>query len=129
MARLRIGTVEEFNGNNVRKIISLKNKDICVLQSGGNYYAYENHCLHQGGPSCEGVIIGKVEAVLAEDRSCIGERFSDTETHFVCPWHSWEYDVATGECAADRRMKLKSYEVIAEGDEIYVVVGNEEFGG
>ena len=29
--------------------------------------------------------------------------------HFVCPWHGYEYDLKTGECAADRRLRLKSY--------------------
>ena len=32
--------------------------------------------------------------------------------HFVCPWHGYEYDIKTGECAADRSLKLKSFEVV-----------------
>jgi nitrite reductase/ring-hydroxylating ferredoxin subunit len=32
-----------------------------------------------------------------------------------------EYDIKTGECASDRRMKLKKYPVLKKGDEIYVV--------
>ena len=41
--------------------------------------------------------------------------------HFVCPWHGVEYDMFTGECVSDRRLKLKKYDVIEKGDDIYVV--------
>jgi len=49
-----------------------------------------------------------------------GQRFSD-EVHFVCPWHGYEYDLKTGECAADRRLRLKTYQVVRRGEDIYVV--------
>jgi nitrite reductase/ring-hydroxylating ferredoxin subunit len=32
-----------------------------------------------------------------------------------------EYDMKTGECVADRRMKLKKFDVVQKGDEVYVV--------
>ena len=51
----------------------------------------------------------KVEDVLGPDRTWHGQRFSDDEIHFVCPWHGYEYDLKTGECAADRSLKLKSF--------------------
>ena len=74
----------------------------------------------------DGVEIGvfhmhKVEDVLGPDRTWHGQRFSATEAHFVCPWHGYEYDIATGECAADRRLKLKSFPVVRRGEDIYVV--------
>ena len=30
----------------------------------------------------------------------MGLFFSETEMHFVCPWHGMEYDMKTGECVA-----------------------------
>jgi nitrite reductase/ring-hydroxylating ferredoxin subunit len=32
-----------------------------------------------------------------------------------------EYDMKTGECVSDRRMKLKQYKVVQKGDEVYVL--------
>jgi nitrite reductase/ring-hydroxylating ferredoxin subunit len=32
-----------------------------------------------------------------------------------------EYDMKTGECVADRRLKLKKYQVVQKGDEVYVL--------
>ena len=41
----------------------------------------------------------------------------------MCPWHGYEYDIRTGECAADRRLKLKAYEVVRRGEDIDVRAG------
>lgn len=115
-----VGHRNEFEADQ-RKFVTVGGREIGVLQHEGHFYAYENRCVHQGGPVCEGRIIGRVEAVLADDKTLLGERFSETETHLVCPWHGFEYDLATGECAADRRLRLRRYEVVEKGDEIYVI--------
>ena len=104
-----------------RRIVAHDGVEIGVFNWQGRYYAYENLCIHQGGPACEGVIMHKVEDVLGPDRTWHGYKFSDTEAHFVCPWHGYEYDITTGECAADRRLKLKSFDVVRRGEDIFVV--------
>ena len=65
--------------------------------------------MHQGGPACEGLTIAKVEERLRPDKTSMGLYFSEEEMHFVCPWHGMEYDMKTGECVADRKLKLKKY--------------------
>ncbi len=47
--------------------------------------------------------------------------FNHDEIHIVCPWHGWEYDIATGEMVADRNFRLRKYEVDIRGDEVYVL--------
>ena len=106
-----------------RRIVSHGGREIGVFHWQGKYYAYENLCVHQGGPACEGIIMHKVEDLIGPDRTWHGQKFSDEEIHFVCPWHGYEYDLKTGECAADRRLKLKSFEVVKRGEDIYVVAG------
>lgn len=104
-----------------RRIVSHGKNEIGVFHWQGQFFAYENLCLHQGGPACEGVMMHKVEDVLGPDRTFQGQRFSKDEMHFVCPWHGYEYDLKTGECAADRKLKLKSFKVERRGEDIYVV--------
>ena len=104
-----------------RRIVSHAGREIGVFHWQGKFYAYENLCLHQGGPACEGIMMHKVEDVIGSDRSWLGQKFSSEEIHFVCPWHGYEYNLKTGECAADRSLKLKSFEVIRRGEDIYVV--------
>jgi nitrite reductase/ring-hydroxylating ferredoxin subunit len=88
----------------------------------GELYAYSNLCLHQGGPACEGLIMHQVEDVIGPDKTWIGQKFSDTRVNFVCPWHGYEYDIRTGECAADRRLKLRKYQVVRRGEDIFVAI-------
>jgi nitrite reductase/ring-hydroxylating ferredoxin subunit len=49
------------------------------------------------------------------------QTFSADEAHFVCPWHGYEYDIKTGECVANRKLRLQSYEVVHRGSDIYVM--------
>jgi nitrite reductase/ring-hydroxylating ferredoxin subunit len=105
-----------------RKIVQHGAHDIGVFHWEGQFYAYANMCLHQGGPACEGLIMHQVEDVIGPDKTWVGQKFSDSQVNFVCPWHGYEYDLKTGECAADRRLRLKKYNVVRRGDDIFVNV-------
>jgi nitrite reductase/ring-hydroxylating ferredoxin subunit len=104
-----------------RKILDAGGREIVVFRFGNRCYAMDNWCLHMGGPVGEGRIVGRVEAVLDDQMRCLGERFSETEIHLVCPWHGYEYNIATGEYAGDRRMRLRTYEVVEREGQVYVV--------
>ena len=121
MPEVFVAKVAEFPDGE-RRIVSSGAHEIGVFHWQGQFYAYANMCLHQGGPACEGVIMHKVEDVIGPDRTWVGQKFSDERVHFVCPWHGYEYDIKTGECAADRRLRLKKYNVVRRGEEIYVSV-------
>jgi nitrite reductase/ring-hydroxylating ferredoxin subunit len=103
-----------------RRIVTAGRHEIGVFHKDGDYYAYSNTCLHQGGPACEGVLINNVVDLIDQDRLYQGQTYGD-RMHFVCPWHGYEYDLKTGECVGDRKQKLRKFEVIKRGDEIYVV--------
>ena len=96
--------------------------EIGIFRVPDGYRAYENVCLHQGGPVCTGIVIGKVEQVLRDDKTVAFERESTEELHVICPWHGWEYDLDNGECATDRRLRLRSFEVELEDGELFVRV-------
>ena len=104
-----------------RRIVKTVRGEIGVFRHAGAFYAYANACVHSGGPACEGVLMPKVVDIIAEDRTYQGQTFDEGEMHFVCPWHGYEYDLKTGVCIGDRRLKLKSYEVVQRGDDIFVV--------
>jgi nitrite reductase/ring-hydroxylating ferredoxin subunit len=100
-----------------RRIVFVGDNEIGVFRHEGAFYAYSN----QGGPACEGLTIARVEERLRPDRTSMGLYFSETDMNFVCPWHGMEYDMKTGECVADRRLKLQKYQVVQKGDEVYVL--------
>jgi nitrite reductase/ring-hydroxylating ferredoxin subunit len=103
-----------------RRIVVDGKKEIGVFCQGGAYYAYSNYCVHAGGPACEGLLINKVVDIIAPDKTYQGQTFAD-EMHFACPWHGYEYDLKTGECVGDRRLKLRKFDVVRRGEDVFVV--------
>jgi nitrite reductase/ring-hydroxylating ferredoxin subunit len=119
MAEVFVAKVADFPDGD-RKIVQHGAHDIGVFHWDGQFYAYANMCLHQGGPACEGLIMHQVEDVIGPDKTWVGQKFSEERVNFVCPWHGYEYDIKTGECAADRRLRRKKYNVVRRGDDIFV---------
>lgn len=119
-SEIRVGPASDL-ANGQRAMVRIDGRDVFVFERDGRFYAFENVCRHMGGPVGEGILIGKVESVLDETGAHIRDRFSTTEIHLVCPWHGWEYDIETGECAANRRIRLRRYEAVQRGEDVYVI--------
>jgi nitrite reductase (NADH) small subunit len=105
-----------------RIFVQVDGTEIGVFEHQGQLFAYENLCRHQGGPVCEGTVLGKVEAILADDNVQLGERFSEDSLHLICPWHGWEYDLRTGRCATDPTLAIRKFDVFERDGELYLVV-------
>jgi nitrite reductase/ring-hydroxylating ferredoxin subunit len=39
----------------------------------------------------------------------------------ACPWHGVEFDLVTGICRADPRYRLRSFEVLLEGEDVFLL--------
>ncbi len=120
MAEAFVSKAADFKDGE-RRIIIEGETEIGVFKHEGQFFAYSNYCLHQGGPACEGLTIAQTIEKIMPDKTSKGIHFSDTEMNFVCPWHGYEYDMKTGECTADRKLKLDKYEVVQRGEDIYVL--------
>jgi len=70
MPEVFVARASEFPDGD-RRIIQHGAHDIGVFHWEGEFYAYANLCLHQGGPACEGLIMHQVENVLAPDKTLI----------------------------------------------------------
>ena len=121
MAQIYVCSEKDMRDGDVR-IVRQDRLEIGVYRHAGAYYAYRNHCLHQGGPACEGIIRGKVVDIYAEDKSFVAQTYDDNEPHIICPWHGWEYKLKTGECAPDPKLRLKRHEVVQREGGVYVVI-------
>jgi nitrite reductase/ring-hydroxylating ferredoxin subunit len=89
--RIVVCRLDEFPPGD-RRIVQAGRRSIGVFRVGDRFYAINNYCPHQGGPLCLGRTKpwvssgGPGEFVLAEDDALL-----------ACPWHGWEYDLATGQ--------------------------------
>ena len=72
---------------------------LALFRSGGELFALDGMCAHQGGPIAE----GNVEA------GCV-----------TCPWHGWQYELATGIQTINRQPLQSTYEIRERGGRLEV---------
>jgi len=94
VSELPPGSAREFQADG--KVVALYNVE-------GKFYCTDNVCLHRGGPLGQGVLEGEV---------------------VTCPWHGWQYNVCTGESVFNEQIKVQTFEVRIEGDDIVVGIEN-----
>ena len=75
-----------------RRIVDVGRRSIGVFHVGDRFYAVRNRCPHQGGPLCVGHILGDAVADVPGAAAV-----SNNPLRIACPWHGWEYDLATGQ--------------------------------
>ena len=120
MPEVSIGRAADFPESS-RRVVAIGDLEVGVFFFDGRFTAYENRCPHMGGPACQGKILPRVTEVIAADGTSEGFAFAPAH-NVICPWHGYEYDMATGECVADRKLRLKKYQVVTKGDDVYVVI-------
>jgi nitrite reductase (NADH) small subunit/3-phenylpropionate/trans-cinnamate dioxygenase ferredoxin subunit len=74
-------------------------KEVAVFNVGGKFFAIDNSCGHVGAPLAEGEMDGPI---------------------VTCPWHGWQWNVATGVNAHDSSCKMPTYPVKVENGAVMV---------
>jgi nitrite reductase/ring-hydroxylating ferredoxin subunit len=105
-SRYNVGRVSDIP-DGARRMVEIGGRSIGVFNIGGRFFALRNRCAHQGGPLCQ----GRVFACLDSERP--GEyRYEDGRYLLECPWHGWEFDMATGQSWFDpQRTRVRRYPV------------------
>lgn len=69
---------------------------------------------------CEGQVMGKMVGRVSPSGELLSEYVSNDNLVIACPWHGVEYDIKTGECDATSELRLRSFPVVVEGQEVKV---------
>lgn len=99
-----------------RVVVDVQEREVCVFNVDGEFHAVSNFCIHQGGPACEGDVVG----VVTQDDD--GGLQYERDGEFVCcDWHGWKFDVKTGRNAAmPEEYRLPTYEVVVDDGDVFV---------
>jgi nitrite reductase (NADH) small subunit len=81
------------------KLVRVNNEEIAVFKHQGQLCAIQNICPHEGGPLAKGRIQG-------------GE--------VVCPLHGYKFDLTSGACSRDAKLKAKIFKLAQQGEN-YIV--------
>ena len=113
-----VATVDELpEGQHI--VVEVRGREIGLFNVQGQYYALPNVCIHQNGPLCRGATSGTVIADATTNWKRTWARDGEV---IVCPWHSLEFDIKTGQCLAYPRRKLPTWQVKVEGAQLKVVM-------
>ncbi len=83
------------------KAVEVNGISIALFKVDGAIYAIDNTCPHRGGPLAAGMVEGRVVS---------------------CPLHLWDFDIITGEFLSNRQIRIPTYPVQVEGDDVKVAV-------
>ena len=115
--KYHIADTEDLETPGSRVIEEVNGLEIAVFNVDGEYYAVANHCPHQAGPLCEGLLTEKV--VPAGDDWML--TWDGDERVIRCPWHNWQFDVRTGEHLDTEQYRVPTFETEVEDGRVFVL--------
>jgi nitrite reductase/ring-hydroxylating ferredoxin subunit len=95
---VRIASLAQLTPGTVGRVEAQGN-EYAVCNVNGTVYALDGVCPHAGGSLGEGAVHGHM---------------------IVCPWHAWEYDCRTGENDFDPEVRVSTYPVRIDGDDVFL---------
>ena len=80
-------------------VVTVKGQELAVFNVQGKFYALDNRCPHQDYPLGMSPIFDNL---------------------VICIGHGWRFDIKSGECYAVPGVRVRTYEVSVEGDEVRI---------
>jgi nitrite reductase/ring-hydroxylating ferredoxin subunit len=95
-------------------MVEVGTQRIGLFRVGDTFHALADRCPHRGAPLCSGIV---ATPVAVED----GELTTGEPASVVrCPWHKWEFEIASGRCVVDERLRVRRYTVLVDDDGVVV---------
>ena len=98
---VKLTTAAELPPPGEAREFEIGGKAICIANTGDSFSAMDNVCVHRGGPLGQGMVDGN---------------------KIICPWHGWTFDVSTGACTHNADVRVKTFPMKVEGDEVFVAL-------
>ena len=100
MAWIPVAKVSQLSPGSVTEVM-VNRRPYALCNVDGEVRALSGICVHRGGPLGHGTL---------------------HDGRVVCPFHMWEFDCRTGEYDYDPTVRIPTFEVKVEGEEILLQV-------
>ena len=111
-----LGAPDEFPEERF-KIVSVDGHQVGVTRWRGKLYALANICPDQSGPLCK----GEVGPFVDYEEGGRGVIVDEDKPVVICPWHAWQFDLATGH-GMRANARAKTFRVVERGGRVLVDV-------
>jgi len=111
----------EAPGRGERRMVEVGGRRIGLFRVGDELHALADRCPHRGAPLCSG---GRtVHGIRIDD----GVPVRGTERALLrCPWHKWDFDIASGRCVVHPTLRIRRYRVTVGEAEAVVELAHPE---
>jgi nitrite reductase/ring-hydroxylating ferredoxin subunit len=96
-------------------MVDLGGHRVGLVRVGDEVHALADRCPHRGAPLCSGgrtvhgIALGDGVPVRGAERALLR-----------CPWHKWDFDIASGRCVVHPTLRVRRYRVTVADDEVIV---------
>jgi nitrite reductase/ring-hydroxylating ferredoxin subunit len=115
-----VGSADEFPPRAVR-VVEVSGREVCVVQADGEWFAVRNVCPHQTETLARGFVRPEIKAGKE-----LGEFRVTDRLLIACPRHCWAFDLRTGDCVVDPKLRVRAYSVAVEDGRVLVDDGRRE---
>jgi nitrite reductase (NADH) small subunit len=97
------------------RIVDVGARRVALFCVDGQFHALADRCPHRGAPLCShGKVVTGIE--VRDGKPATGP----ANALVRCPWHKWDFEIATGRCAVHSRLRVRRYTVRTDGHELVV---------
>ena len=105
----------DLPGPGTIRMVELGGHRIGLIRVGDEVHALADRCPHRGAPLCSagrtvhGIELGDEVPVRGAERALLR-----------CPWHKWDFDIASGRCLVHPTLRARRYRVTVEHEDVVV---------
>jgi len=99
-------------------IVRVGRREIALVQWKDRVFAVRNVCPHQTQSFARGITRPLIERTGAQGTFAVHH----DRPVIACPWHRWEYELSSGRCVIDPRVRIRSYPTVIDNERVFVDV-------
>ncbi len=102
-----------------RVLVNLDGRSVGVFNIDGQLHALHNRCPHAAGALCMGPVTGTTAPTEAGARTFV---YTQANHILRCAWHGWEFEIESGRCLSDDRVRAKRFKVAVDQGQVVVTI-------
>ena len=100
------------------RLVELDGHTIGLCRVGDRYHAVADRCPHRGAPLASSGRVVRGITLAADGSPTRGA----APGLLRCPWHKWDFDITTGRCLVQPRLRVRRYRVTHDGDDLIITL-------